>query len=72
VSVHLDRTDGETVRLVASDTGKGLPPGIDLADAPSLGLRLVSGAVTRELGGTLAVERSGGTRFIIQFKCDIP
>ncbi len=70
VSVHLDRADGGTVRLVVSDTGKGLPPDFDIRNPPSLGLRLVSGAVTRELGGSLAVEKDNGARFIIRFKCD--
>jgi PAS domain S-box-containing protein len=67
VSVHLDRPDGETVRLVVSDTGVGLPEDFDIQNPPSLGMRLVAGAVTRELGGTLAVEGDGGTRFIIRF-----
>jgi ribose transport system ATP-binding protein len=67
VSVHLDRPDGETVRLVVSDTGIGLPEDFDIQKPPSLGMRLVAGAVTRELGGALAVESAGGTRFIIRF-----
>jgi PAS domain S-box-containing protein len=70
VSVHLDRTDGETVRLVASDTGKGLPADFDIHNPSSLGMRLVSGAVIRELGGTIDVERGNGTRFIIRFECE--
>jgi two-component sensor histidine kinase len=67
VSVHLDRPDGETVRLVVSDTGKGLPDDFDSRNPSSLGMRLVAGAVTRELGGALAVERDEGTSFIIRF-----
>ncbi len=68
VSVHLDRPGGETVRLVVSDTGKGLPDDFDIQNPSSLGMRLVAGAVTRELGGTIDVETSNGARFIIRFK----
>ncbi len=68
VSVHLDRPDGETVRLIVSDTGGGPPDDFDIHNPASLGMRLVSGAVTRELGGTIDVERDNGTRFIIRFK----
>jgi len=68
VSVDLDRPDGETARLVVSDTGKGLPPDFDISSSRSLGMRLVWGAVTRELGGSIDVERDNGARFIIRFK----
>ncbi len=69
VSVRLDQPDGETARLVVSDTGKGLPEDFDIQRLSSLGMRLVWGAVTRELSGTIDVEGNDGARFIIRFKC---
>ena len=68
VAVHLDRPDGETVRLIVSDTGKGLPDDFDIRNPSSLGMKLVSGAVTRGLDGTIDVETDDGARFIIRFK----
>ena len=67
VSVHLDCPDGETARLIVSDTGEGLPADFDIRNPSSLGMRLVAGAVTRELGGSIDVETGDGARFIIRF-----
>ena len=69
VSVSLSGIAGEEVELIVADNGKGLPPEIDIQKLSSLGLRLVVAAITRELGGSIKVERNGGTRFIIHFKC---
>jgi PAS domain S-box-containing protein len=70
VSVHLDRPDGETVRLIVSDTGIGLPEDFDIRNPRSLGMRLVSGAVIRELGGSIEATSDGGAEFVIRFKCE--
>ncbi len=69
VSVSLSHLKGREIELIVQDNGQGLPPEIDILNPPSLGLRLVAAAVTRELGGSLEVERDGGTRVIIRFKC---
>ncbi len=71
VSVSLSGIAGEEVELIVADNGKGLPPEIDIHELSSLGLRLAVAAITRELGGSVEVERNGGTRFIIHFKCTI-
>ncbi len=52
-----------------ADDGVGLPPEIDLRNPTSLGLDLAVAAVTRELGGSIEVERDGGTRFVIRIEC---
>ena len=71
VSVSLSGIADEEVELIVADNGKGLPPEIDIQALSSLGLRLAVAAITRELGGSVEVERNGGTRFIIHFKCTI-
>lgn len=53
-------------RLVIADTGIGLPESVDPQTTKSLGLRLVH-ALTRQLRGTLELDRSNGTRFTITF-----
>ncbi|MEA2039780.1 MAG: histidine kinase dimerization/phosphoacceptor domain -containing protein [Thermodesulfobacteriota bacterium] len=68
VSVNLSCREGEEVELIVQDDGKGLPPEIDILNPVSLGLRLTVAAVTRELDGSIEVERDKGTRFIIRFK----
>jgi two-component sensor histidine kinase len=52
--------------LVVSDNGVGLPAEMDLDTVDSLGLRIVQ-LLTRQLHGTLRVERQGGTTFAITF-----
>jgi two-component sensor histidine kinase len=68
VSISLSGLAGNEVELIVQDNGKGLPPEIDIQNTSSLGLKLAVAAVTRELGESIEVERSGGTRFIIRFK----
>ncbi len=70
VQVDLTELDSDTVELIVKDDGVGLSAEIDLQDLPSLGLRLAVNIVTHELGGSLKVERAGGTRFVIRFKCE--
>jgi two-component sensor histidine kinase len=65
VSVSLHEVE-EGYRLTVEDDGRGLPEGISLDAAESLGLRLVS-ALSSQLRGTIAVDAAGGTRFILEF-----
>lgn len=51
--------------LTLSDNGIGLPPGTDLANVPTMGLKLVYLWVTHQLGGTITVDRKKGTAYII-------
>ncbi len=71
VSISLTRSDKDNVELIVEDNGKGLPLEIDILNPPELGLQLVVSAVTREWGGSIEVDRNGGTRFVIRFKCKI-
>ncbi|MEA1969317.1 MAG: histidine kinase dimerization/phosphoacceptor domain -containing protein [Thermodesulfobacteriota bacterium] len=68
VSINLSELDKNNVQMIIKDDGKGIPPEIDIMNSPSLGLQLAAGAVTKELGGTIEVERDGGTQFTICFK----
>lgn len=53
--------------LQVSDTGIGLPPGIDVSTAPTLGLQLVASLVN-QIEGTMEVDRTIGTKFTIRFR----
>jgi len=53
-------------RLSISDNGLGLPEGLDIAAGGALGLQLVS-LLTDQLGGSLEIQRSDPTRFVVDF-----
>ncbi len=55
------------IELVVSDNGIGLPEDLDFKNSKSLGLELVNG-LTKQLEGTIAIDRSNGTEFKIVFE----
>jgi len=66
IRVELRAAGDGQLCLVVSDNGVGLPPDVDWQDPPSLGLQLIH-MLTRQLRGTLALDRSPGTAFKITF-----
>jgi two-component sensor histidine kinase len=53
--------EGERLRVVVTDDGRGLPAGFTLEDSTSLGLQIVRTLVRSELGGTIELcPREGG------------
>ena len=52
------------------DNGIGLPPDFDIHSAPTLGLQLVM-ILTRQLKGTIDIEREPGSKFIIRFAAPV-
>ncbi|MBF0456689.1 MAG: response regulator [Nitrospirae bacterium] len=68
LSVSLHKLDDGRFKLTVSDTGVGLPDGIDLKNAKTLGLRLVNALVVEQLEGTLEFNSNNGASFWIVFK----
>lgn len=66
VTIAMREEESGLLHLIVHDDGVGLRDDIDPDTAKTLGLNLVS-ILTRQLGGTLLVERDGGTRFHITF-----
>lgn len=64
ISLHRDQ---ENVVLEVRDDGVGIPPEVDLSNARSLGLKLVS-IFTEQLQGTLTLDRTAGTRVSVRFR----
>ena len=54
VTLRAERTRG-SLTLWIDDTGKGLPPGFNLADSEQLGMQIVSTLVSAELDGTVEI-----------------
>jgi two-component sensor histidine kinase len=59
---------GQLHEIMISDNGVGIPPEIDFKQSVSLGLRLVSNMVEKQLGGRIELKRNGGTEFRIRIK----
>ena len=60
---------GAQLQLEVSDDGVGLPAGLEVNEAVSMGFQVV-GALTAQLNGALQVERGAGTLFRLTFKED--
>ena len=58
--------DGDSLRLIYSDNGLGLPPDFEARSTASLGMQLV-GVLVRQLGGEMKIDSDQGTRFTIIF-----
>jgi PAS domain S-box-containing protein len=63
VTVTLTHT-ADRLSIRVRDSGCGFPEHLDFRTTASLGLQLVC-ALTEQLGGTIALERNGGTTFTI-------
>jgi len=55
------------VFLTIEDNGKGLPDSINVESTAGFGLQLVD-MLVKQLKGNISIERSEGTRFILEFK----
>jgi PAS domain S-box-containing protein len=65
ISVNAHHNDQVTLNV--SDNGTGFPEDLDFRSTESLGLQLVN-ALTRQLAGTIEMNRNGGTAFSITFE----
>lgn len=65
ITVIASSIDGRTI-LVIGDNGKGMPEEIDFQNAAGFGLQLVN-TLVKQLKGSIRMERTEGTRFIIDF-----
>ncbi|MCJ7523644.1 MAG: PAS domain S-box protein [Candidatus Aminicenantes bacterium] len=61
-----DQKHAPTYELIVADNGIGLPAGFDAKNKKSLGLQLVT-MLTKQLGGSLTIESSGGTAVHLTF-----
>jgi two-component sensor histidine kinase len=66
ILIQLTECEDGQCNLVIRDNGTGLPKGFDLRDTKSLGLQLVK-TLTKQLGGTIDLDRGSGTAFRITF-----
>jgi PAS domain S-box-containing protein len=66
ISVRLTHGNDHTYTLFVSDDGPGLPRDLDIENAQTLGLQLVT-ILVRQMGGTMRIENVPGATFSIRF-----
>jgi PAS domain S-box-containing protein len=66
VIVHLEQDIAGVYRLSVADNGVGLQSGIDYRNTSTLGMQLVL-SLAEQLGGTVTLDRSMGTKFTVTF-----
>jgi PAS domain S-box-containing protein len=57
---------GNKVTIAIADNGIGIPESIDIATSSGFGLELLD-IMTKQLKGTMKIERNNGTNFILKF-----
>ncbi len=67
ITVRFENGDNKSIVLTVADNGVGLPAGLDASATETLGLQLVT-ILTRQLRGTIELDREGGTKFTIKFQ----
>jgi two-component sensor histidine kinase len=67
VSISLQPADAERIELRIADQGKGLPPGLDWKNSPSLGLQLIN-LLAQQLKGDLCFINNNGLEIVLIFK----
>lgn len=67
VVVSMQGDGSGRMTLVVGDNGTGFPGNIDFRNTKSLGMQLVMSLVN-QLDGTIEIDRSGGTAFVIDFQ----
>jgi PAS domain S-box-containing protein len=67
IDISMRTIDHEVKELIVRDDGVGIPAHIHLENANSLGLTLIK-ILTKQLNGTVVMDRTNGTGFTIRFR----
>ena len=68
ISITLQPVEDDQIVLTVSDNGIGLPDDLDFRNTKSLGMELVVILAEGQLGGTVELDRTGGTAFKVVFR----
>ncbi len=66
ISIEFKKDENGKVNIICSDNGIGIPNEIDIKNTKTLGLKLVH-MLTEQLEGTIELDRTNGTKFIMEF-----
>ena len=70
IGVRLTESESGRINLTVSDDGVGLPPGFNIDELNTLGLRLIKILAEDQLQGNIAVISDCGTTFKVEFNID--
>ena len=68
ICVQLKKLEEDTIELVISDNGIGIPDGFNLLDKNTLGIQVFYNIATEQLMGDVKIESNNGLIFTIHFK----
>ena len=56
------------LEMRVSDDGVGVPVNFDFKDSDTIGIKIIKALAEHQLGGTVELDRTNGTKFFIRFK----
>jgi len=68
IRISLRSLDDGQNELIVRDNGVGIPDALDIKNAESLGLRMITNLTERSLHGKVSINRDNGTEFRIIFR----
>ena len=68
IQIEFGYLDDGQLELIVSDDGVGMPMNFDFKDSDTLGVQIVKALAEHQLRGTLALDSTKGTKFLIRFK----
>ena len=68
IEISIQSLADDTIFIRVKDDGIGIPEGIDIYKADSLGLKLIRNLVQEQLKGKIQIDRNNGTDVSIEFK----
>ena len=68
IRISLRSLDDCQNELIVRDNGVGIPETLDIKNAESLGLRMITNLTERSLHGKVSINRDNGTEFRIIFR----
>ena len=68
IRIEFGYLDDGQLEMRVSDDGVGLPMDLDYKDSDTLGVQIVKALAEHQLGGTVKLDGTKGTKFLIRFK----
>jgi PAS domain S-box-containing protein len=68
IQVAFEKLDNGQLELIVSDDGVGMPINFDFSNSDTLGVQLVKILAEHQLHGTLVLDSTKGTKYLIRFK----